>query len=147
MFLTFPVILNYFSPALAAMSASEGIISASMLVFGFLFLSALFLGRAFCSWVCPIGGLQEACLMVKDRRVKGRKIDWIKYAVWGLWIGFVIFLVIRSGGYSKIEPLFMIENGISVSEPSNYITFFLVLLVFLVPVFTVGRRAFCHTMC
>lgn len=39
------------------------------------------------------------------------------------------------------------ENGISVSDPSNYVMFFLVLLVFVLLAFAVGRRAFCHTMC
>ena len=85
--------------------------------------------------------------MANDRKVKGKRIDWIKYAVWGPWIGLVIFLAIKAGGYKRLEPLFMMENGISVSEPANFITFFLVLLVFLVPVFAVGRRAVCHTIC
>jgi ferredoxin-type protein NapH len=146
-FLTFPVILNYFSPALAAMGAAKGVVSASILVFGLLFISSLFLGRAFCGWACPIGGMQEACFMVTDKKVKGKKIDWIKYVIWGPWIGLLIFLVIRAGGVGGIEPLFMMENGISVSDLSNYITFFMVLLIFLVIAFAVGRRAVCHSIC
>jgi ferredoxin-type protein NapH len=41
----------------------------------------------------------------------------------------------------------MIETTISVSEPSAYIIFFLILLIFTVLSFTVGRRGFCHTLC
>ena len=44
-FLTFPVIMNYFSPALIAMGASEGVINGSFLLFGSVFVSALILGR------------------------------------------------------------------------------------------------------
>jgi ferredoxin-type protein NapH len=146
-FLTFPVIMNYFSPALIAMGASEGVINGSFLLFGSVFVSALILGRGFCGWVCPIGGLQEACFMVKDRRLNGKKIDWIKWALWGPWIGLLVFLVLRAGGYRALQPLYLMENGISVSEPAGYISFFLVLLIFMLLSFAVGRRAFCHTMC
>jgi ferredoxin-type protein NapH len=147
LFLTFPIIMNYFSPVLIAMGASEGIVNGSFIMFGFLFFAALFLGRAFCGWVCPIGGLQEACFMVNDKRIAGKKIDWIKWVIWGPWIGIILFLALRSGGYKKIQPLYLMENGISVSEPSGYIMFLMVLLVFVVLAFAVGRRAFCHTMC
>lgn len=147
LFLTFPIIMNYFSPVLIAMGTSKGIINGSFLLFGFVFVSALFLGRAFCGWVCPIGGLQEACFMVKDKRLTGKKIDWIKWIIWGPWIGLLVFLVIQAGGYKAIQPLYLMENGISVSELTGYINFFLVLLIFVLLAFAVGRRAFCHTMC
>ncbi len=147
MFLSFPVVMNYFSPVLIAMGAAAGIVNGSFLVFGFLFVAALFLGRGFCGWVCPVGGLQEACFMVRDSPVNGRKTNWIKYVVWVPWIGLIIFLAVRGGGFTKISPLFMVETGISVSEPSAYIIFFLILLIFVVQAFSVGRRAFCHTLC
>jgi polyferredoxin len=147
LFLTFPVIMNYFSPALIAMGASEGIINGSFILFGFLFVAALFLGRSFCGWVCPMAGLQEACFMVKDKRPDGKKTDWIKWAIWGPWIGLLAFLFIRAGGFKSVQPLYFIENGISVSDPPGYINFFLVLLIMVLLAFTVGRRGFCHTMC
>ena len=147
LFLTFPVIMNYFSPALIAMGASEGVINGSLLLFGLLFVSALFLGRGFCGWVCPIGGLQEACFMVKDKRLTGKKIDWIKWVMWGPWIGLLVFLVIKAGGFRSIMPLYLMEKGISVSEPTGYINFFLVLMVIVLLAFSVGRRTFCHTTC
>jgi ferredoxin-type protein NapH len=147
LFLTFPIIMNYFSPVLIAMGASEGIVNGSFIMFGFLFFTSLFMGRSFCGWVCPIGGLQEACFMVNDKRLNGKKIDWIKWVIWGPWIGLIVFLAVRSGGFKKIQPLYLMENGISVSEPSGYIMFLMVLLVFVALAFAVGQRAFCHSMC
>ena len=43
-----PVTLYYFSPALSLQGAAAGVASGSILVFAGLFVSALFLGRAFC---------------------------------------------------------------------------------------------------
>ena len=59
MFALFPVIYYYFSPYLIIMGAAEGIIVGSLIVFASLFVFSLFLGRAFCGWVCPAGATQE----------------------------------------------------------------------------------------
>lgn len=59
-FIIFPIIMNYFSPYVIIDGASQGIVNGSFVVFGLMFLSALFLGRAWCGWGCPAGGLQEA---------------------------------------------------------------------------------------
>jgi polyferredoxin len=56
-FLLFPITLNYFSPYLIIDGASQGIINGSFVLFGLLFLSSLVLGRGWCGWVCPAGGL------------------------------------------------------------------------------------------
>ena len=57
--LLFPVTLYYFSPAIILQAASEGIVNASFIVFGLMFLSALVVGRLWCGWACPAGALQE----------------------------------------------------------------------------------------
>jgi len=61
------------------MGASEGIISGSFIVFGALFLSALFLGRGFCAWFCPLAGIQEASFLARDKNV-ANKYNWISLA-------------------------------------------------------------------
>jgi len=58
--LLFPVTMNYFSPYIVIDGAARGILTASLLVFGVQFISALFFGRLFCGWVCPAGALQDA---------------------------------------------------------------------------------------
>jgi len=70
-FLLFPVTINYFSPYVIIDGASEGIVAGSFITFGTLFLGSLFFGRAFCGWVCPGAGLQEACFSISDKRARG----------------------------------------------------------------------------
>ena len=57
--LLFPVIMNYFSPYVIIDGAAQGIINGSLIVFGLQFISALFVGRLWCGWVCPAAGLGE----------------------------------------------------------------------------------------
>ena len=144
-FLLFPVAMNYLSPYVIIDAAFRGIISGSFILFGILFISSFFVGRLWCGWACPVAGLQEACFMVNDRRVK--KIDFLKWIIWILWLGVIILGVITAGGLSKIDPLHMTESGISVDEPGKYITYYMVVgLIFALSVF-VGRRTFCHSTC
>ncbi len=46
--LPFPITLYYFSPVMIMESASQGIINASFIVFGLMFVAALFVGRLWC---------------------------------------------------------------------------------------------------
>jgi polyferredoxin len=80
--LLFPVTLYYFSPALILQGAAEGIINASFMVFGLMFLSSLTVGRLWCGWACPAGALQEFGQPVNDKRTPGGKFNWVKWFVW-----------------------------------------------------------------
>jgi ferredoxin-type protein NapH len=51
--LLFPITLFYLSPYLPVAGAAEGVVSGSLVVFGLLFIAALFVGRLWCGWVCP----------------------------------------------------------------------------------------------
>ena len=66
--LVFPITLYYFSPALILQGAAEGIVNASAILFGLMFLSALFFGRLWCGWACPAGALQEFAEPINNRR-------------------------------------------------------------------------------
>ena len=46
--LLFPITLYYFSPVMIMESASQGVINASFIVFGLMFVAALFVGRLWC---------------------------------------------------------------------------------------------------
>ncbi len=145
-FLLFPVTLYYFSPVLFLEGAAEGIVSGSVLIFVLLFLSSLVLGRAFCGWVCPAGGLQESVAVFRSRPVR-RRFRWIKFVIWLPWLSFFFFLIMRAGGIKKIDPLWRTTGGISVSDlPSFIIYLSIVLLFFLISVIA-GRRAACHSIC
>ncbi len=146
-FLTFPITLNYFSPYLIVDGAMQGIVNGSLIMFGLMFLSSLFLGRAWCGWVCPGGGMQEIIEPINRTPVNGRKVDWIKWAIWVPWISLIVWMVIRAGGYVRVNFLHLTDTGISVDEPLKYIIYYLVVLLFVGLAAFVGRRAGCHTVC
>ena len=144
----FPITLNYFSPYLVILGASRGIVAGSMITFATLFLSSLFLGRLFCGWICPAGAIQEIAFMVNGKRPNIGRLDWIKYLiVWSPWITIIIFLFIKAGGVKKIDPFFMMETGISVAEPADYMIYLTVVGAFLMMSLIAGKRAGCHAFC
>ena len=145
--LSFPVIMNYLSPYVIIDGASQGIINGSFIMFGLMFLSSLFLGRLWCSWLCPGGGLGEICLAVNNRRLNGRKIDWIKWAIWVPWLGIIAWAAISAGGYKKVDFFHLTETGISVVEPYSYVIYYTVVGIFVGLAVFAGRRAGCHTLC
>lgn len=144
-FLLFPVVLNFLSPALIIMGASEGVINGSFLLFALLFVGPLFFGRAWCGWVCPGAGLQEACFAARDRRVGGG--DWIKYLIWAPWLALIVLMAIKAGGYRRVDPLYLTERVISVIDPMNYIIYYFVLGLAVILALTAGKRSFCHHVC
>jgi ferredoxin-type protein NapH len=145
--LLFPVVLNYLSPYVIIDGASQGIVNGSFIMFGLLFLSALFLGRLWCAWGCPGAGLQEACFGVNDRPARGGRLDWIKWVIWGVWLAVIALAAASAGGYHAVNFFHLTESGISVDAPSRYITYYLVVGTFVGLAWALGRRAGCHTIC
>ena len=145
-FLLFPIIMNYLSPYLIVVGASEGIINGSFVFFIFLFFISMFLGRGFCGWICPTIGLQEACFGVNNKAVGG-KANMIKYFIWFLWLTAIIGLGFAAGGFKTINLLYMTESGISVDSPVKYVIYYGVIGIFLLLAFLVGKRAACHSIC
>jgi ferredoxin-type protein NapH len=146
-FLLFPVLLNYFSPYLIIESASRGIVNGSFILFLCLFVFSLFLGRLWCAWVCPGAGLQEASFMIQAKPARGGKLNWIKWGIWFVWLAAIIASALSAGGYHAVNPLYMLETGISVTDPANYIMYYFVIGTIFVLSLTAGRRAFCHYGC
>jgi polyferredoxin len=145
-FMLFPGIFYYFSPYLIIMGASEGVISGSFIVFAGLFLSALFLGRGFCGWFCPLAGMQEACFLARDKPVNN-KFNWIRYLIWVPWIGIIIFMAITAGGFVKADFLYQTTYGFSINDVYALFIYLIVIVITLVLSLAVGRRAVCHYMC
>jgi ferredoxin-type protein NapH len=146
-FLSFPVTMNFLSPYVIIDGAMNGIANGSLLMFGLMFVSSLFLGRAWCGWVCPGGGMQEIIEPVNNRAINPAKIDWIKWLIWIPWVTVIVWLVIRAGGYASVNLLHLTDTGISVDEPMKYIMYYLVVFLFIGLAAAVGRRAGCHTIC
>jgi polyferredoxin len=111
-----------------------------------MFISSLFLGRAYCGWVCPGAGCQEAIFLSRDKKVT--RGDCIKWFIWMPWICSIILLAIRSGGYNKIDFFYMTTHGFSIGNIQSLISYFIILLLLIVmPAFIFGKRSFCHHLC
>lgn len=145
-FFLFPALFYYLSPVIIVQATLAGIINGSFIMFLLMFLSALVLGRAYCGWLCPGAGCQEAIFEARDKKVtRGDSIKWI---IWVPWICMIVLLAIRRGGYEKIDFFYRTKYGLSIGDISALIAYFCVLLFLIVlPAFIVGRRSFCHHLC
>lgn len=142
--MVFPLTLNFFSPFVSQMGAWQGVVAGSVLLFASLAVSALFLGRSFCAWVCPAGACQDLLRPMRNRRMIRRR--WIKYVFFAPWLALLVLGLWRNRP-PVLDPLFVTENGVSVSEPGQYIVYYAVIAVFVGVTLAVGRRGACHTIC
>ena len=97
-FFLFPVIFYYLSPVVIIRATLEGIINGSFIIFLLMFISALILGRAYCGWVCPAAGCQEAIFLSRDKKIT--KGDFIKWTIWIPWISAIVILAVKVINYS-----------------------------------------------
>jgi len=145
--LAFPITLNYFSPYVIVAASAVGVVNGSLILFALLLLSSLLLGRLFCAWICPAGAVQDICAQVQPKPAGSRAAHLVRWVVWIAWLGTIAMMVLRSGGYRTVDPLFMSDRGISVSEVGNYVTYYGVIALFLIVALIGGKRAACHTIC
>ena len=147
MFALFPLIYYYFSPYLVIMGAAEGVVAGSLIVFALLFVASLFLGRAFCGWVCPAGATQELCAKVRNTSFKNGKRNWIKYLIWAPWLSIIIMMFLQAGTIVAIDPLYQTYFGISITGAESAIMFLAIAGLIAVIALAAGRRGACHTIC
>ena len=141
--LLFPITIWYMSPYLIIQGAMEGIVSGSFIVFVCMLLGSVFLGRAFCGWLCPMGGMQE-CLFSVNEKVP--KQGW-KNIIWAVWTIAVIICFIFRKKEIAIDFLYMTDHGISIAEIYDYIIYYGVIFLVLIPAVLFGKRIFCHYFC
>ena len=146
-FLLFPVTIWYFSPYLIIQAASEHIMNGSFIVFAAMFLLSMFLGRVWCGYLCPAGGLQECLFMGNANPAKQGWRNWIKYVIWTIWIAVIIVTFILGKNDVTINPFYMTDHGISITSIYNYVMYYGVMLLLVLPALIHGRRATCHYIC
>lgn len=144
-FFLFPATFIYFSPYVIVGATARGIMSGSFFMFSLLFLSALILGRAFCGWLCPLGGGQDMLSPLSKRYVKKGNV--IKWLLWTPWIIAIVVVAIRQGGYHTLDPLYGTAHGLSIGSIYAMIAYLAVLVLVLGAFFVAGRRSFCHHIC
>ncbi len=141
----FPLTLNFFSPVKSLYGAYAGFVSGSLALFGLLFLSSLFLGRAFCGWVCMGGCLQDICMKVNNRRQPRR--HWVKFLIWVPWFSLLVFFAVRSGGFRRPDFGWMARDALAVSDPQHFYVYFTVTGLIIGIALASGRHGFCHYGC
>jgi len=145
-FFLFPAIFYYLSPVVIIRATLEGIINGSFIIFLLMFIIALILGRAYCGWVCPAAGCQEAIFQSRDKKIT--KGDLIKWIIWIPWVSTIVILAALNGGYQKIDFFYDTRYGLSIGDVSSFIAYLIVLLFLIVlPAYIFGRRSFCHHIC
>jgi ferredoxin-type protein NapH len=145
-FFLFPATFFYLSPVLIIEATRKGIVNGSFILFLLMFLTALVLGRAYCGWVCPGAGCQDALFSARDKKVL--KGDYIKWMVWIPWVGSIVILAVIEGGYSRVDFFYQTTYGLSIGDVGALIAYFFVLLLLIVgPAFIFGKRSFCHHLC
>jgi len=148
-FFLFPITITWLSPVLPVIYAMFfGILTGACIIYLLQFLTSLFLGRAFCGYICSAGGLQECMMRISDKKIKNVKINIIKYIIWLLWLITIIVSFILAGGVNKIDFFAgTVDNWIFLFAPYRYMIYFGVILLIAVLHLLVGRRAFCHCVC
>lgn len=146
-FLLFPVTIWYFSPYLIIQAASEHIINGSFIVFTCMLVFSMFFGRVWCGYFCPAGGLQECLFMCKPDPAKQGWRNRIKYVIWVLWMIAVVVTFILGKNDLTIDPFYMTDHGISISGIYNYVIYYGVIMLLVLPALIHGKRASCHYIC
>ena len=149
MFFTFPITIAWLSPAMPIIYGMfGGIVVGAVIVFLLQFLSALFLGRAFCGFVCPGGGLSECLMRINDKGLKNTKLRAIKYFVWAFLVIATAASFIWSGGINEIDFFAGLEGGwVFLFAPYRYAIYFGVLFGALAFQLLLGKRSFCQCAC
>ncbi|MFW9923526.1 MAG: 4Fe-4S binding protein [Candidatus Thorarchaeota archaeon] len=152
-FMLFPVTIFYFSPYLSIVGPVFGFITASLLVFGSLFIFSLFLGRIFCSYICPMGGMQDAMATIRTRRIQRRSF-FVKWLIFIPWIIVIILLpILFAKSFNGIDFFFGMDNqeiglpGISILSIQGIAIYYGIVAILLILGFAVGKRSFCHHVC
>lgn len=145
--LLFPITIWYMSPYLIIQGAMEGIISGSFIVFVCMLFGSIFFGRIFCGWLCPMGGMQECLSSVNEKVPKQGWKNYIKYVIWVVWIAVVIICFVFREKEISIDFFYMTDHGISIAEIYNYVIYYGVIFLVLIPAVLFGKRVFCHYFC
>lgn len=145
--LLFPITIWYFSPYIIIQGATERIINGSFITFCVMLFGSIFFGRFFCGYLCPMGGLMECTMMVNDKAPKQGWKNNIKYVIWCIWITAILICFILSKNNVTINPFYLTNHGISVSNIYCYIIYYGVIILVFVPAVLFGKRIFCHYFC
>ena len=131
--LLFPVTIYYFSLYLIIMAAMQHIINGSFIVFTLMFILGMFFGRLWCGFLCPTGGLSECFERFSPKNPKQGWRNYLKYGIWIVWLSGVIICHVLGKVDYTIQPFFMTDHGISISNIYSYVIYYGIVILFLIP--------------
>jgi ferredoxin-type protein NapH len=145
--LLFPITIWYFSPELIILGAIDGVVTGSFIVFLAMLVSSIFLGRLFCGYLCPAGGIQECGMLINDKRPSQGWKNNIKYVIWILWIISIVACFLFRKHELTVDFFYMTDHGISIANIYDYVVYYGVVFLFFIPSVIFGKRIFCHYFC
>jgi polyferredoxin len=142
------------------MGPAMGTITGAMIIFGSLFIFSLFMGRIFCGYICPMGGMQDAMGKIRERRIKRRSF-FVKWLIFIPWLALMIFLPFMTkpewqgigffnGIGGKVDFFGMegiLVKGVSILSLHGLLIYYIIIILLLILGFAVGKRSFCHHVC
>lgn len=148
MLLLLPVTLNYFSPYIIIDGLGNKVLAGAFFVWLSMFISSFFVGRAFCSYICPYGGLQMSVDRILSKPLK--QVRWMRvmrYVLGILWITPIIILTALSIGKAQINFLYLTAGFVSVDNIVKLIGYYVIVFALLILPLLMGKRASCHYLC
>jgi len=79
----FPFTFFFLSPFVIVLSAANGVLNGSAMVFGLLLLFSVVCSRLFCGWFCPGGAVQDCLSGAKNRHWNSKWKNLSKYIAGG----------------------------------------------------------------
>ena len=139
--LMFPFTFFFLSPFVIVLSAANGVLNGSAMVFGLLLLFSVVGSRLFCGWLCPGGAVQDYLSGANSRHWNSKWKNFSKYIIWAVWLSFIVFLWLRN---RPLKGDFMYLMDIN----NLYIIIYAVVMsvIYLFTLLT-GKRGMCHSLC
>lgn len=142
-----PILMFFMSPIIIVMAAGEGTIAACTLTFLILFILSLVIGRFWCGWICPCGGMQDIIGMGFDKKTKKSPLDYLKYIFFIFWFGAIVLFFATAGGIRSINVLYNLDNGIGGLYPAMLYLSWAMFAALFVLTAIFGSRTFCRYLC
>ncbi len=139
--LMFPITFFFLSPMVIILSAANGMLNGSAMIFGLLLLFSIVGSRLFCGWFCPGGAVQDYVSDANNHHWNSKWKNLSKYIIWAVWFSFVVFLWIHNRPL-KGNFLYFVDFNV------RYIIIYAIVMsvIYLFTLLT-GRRGMCHSLC
>lgn len=145
--LMFPITFIDLSPNLAVDGLAHGVIACGLIVWIAIFLASLFVGRGFCSYLCPGGGMQF-CLDAALHKplVRVPLLRAAKYLLCAAWVGSMGWLAVTSSGPFRLDAGYK-NPGFPPYAPLAHAIWLGVTALIVATALLLGKRAYCQYVC